>query len=188
METLQHIIQNMINVSPEDLEILACKCSQKSFKKKSFLTTPDQATDEVFFITKGLVRLMICDLEGNEHSIHFALENQWIADYTSFLQNTKGNYYLQAMEPTEAIVMNRDTVNWCYQNTAEGEKMGRLIAEHYFKLMDNRIQNLYCKSPVERYKLMDELFPGIHNRIPQHMIASYIGISPVHLSRIKKLT
>lgn len=70
----------------------------------------------------------------------------------------------------------------------EGNKLGRLIAEYYFLYKDARIANLYELSPKERYDSLTDTFPDIHNRAPQHMIASYLGITAVHLSRLKKAT
>lgn len=64
--------------------------------------------------------------------------------------------------------------------------MGRLIAEWYFIYKDTRIKNLYALTPKERYDQITDVFPNIHNRVPQHMIASYLGITAVHLSRLKK--
>jgi hypothetical protein len=66
-----------------------------------------------------------------------------------------------------------------------GEKLGRLVAEQYFSYHDDRIKQTFSLTPKERYHKIEEVFPGILNRIPQHMIASYLGISSVHLSRIK---
>ncbi|MCB0847724.1 MAG: Crp/Fnr family transcriptional regulator, partial [Bacteroidetes bacterium] len=80
----------------------------------------------------------------------------------------------------------RSSIEWGYQNLTQGDKLGRLIAEFYFIYQDNRINNRYIRSPRERYDSITEIFPNIHNRAPQHMIASYLGITPVHLSRLKK--
>lgn len=82
--------------------------------------------------------------------------------------------------------MPRIAVDWGYKNLRQGERLGRLIAEYYFIYQDNRLKDLYAKTPKERYDSITEVFPNIHNRVPQHMIASYLGISPVHLSRLKK--
>ena len=90
------------------------------------------------------------------------------------------------MEDTKVAVMPRNAIEWGYSHLREGEKLGRLIAEYYFVYLDTRIQHLYTLSPIERYNLMGEIFPNIHNRVPQHMIASYLGITPIHLSRIKR--
>jgi CRP-like cAMP-binding protein len=67
----------------------------------------------------------------------------------------------------------------------QGNKMGRLIAEYYFIYQDDRISNRYVQTPKERYDIIDTIFPSIHQRVPQHMIASYLGITPIHLSRLK---
>jgi hypothetical protein len=93
---------------------------------------------------------------------------------------------MQALEPLEVVVMPRAAIEWGYENLTQGEKLGRLIAEFYFIYQDNRIKNGYALSPKMRYDHITDVFPNIHNRAPQHMIASYLGITPVHLSRLKK--
>ncbi|HMP92016.1 MAG TPA: hypothetical protein PKD90_04040, partial [Phnomibacter sp.] len=84
------------------------------------------------------------------------------------------------------IVLPRSAIDWGYAHLAQGQKLGRLIAEYYFIYQDNRIKNLYTRTPRQRYDAMSDIFPNIHNRVPQHMIASYLGITPVHLSRLKR--
>jgi CRP-like cAMP-binding protein len=176
----------MISISDVEMETFLGQCASKTYKKQAFLSQPGLTPNEVFFIQKGIVRVTVSDQEGTEHTIHFALENQFIADYSSFILRQPALYTLQALETTEAVVMPRSAVEWGYAHLAEGEKLGRLIAEFYFLYQDNRIKNLYARSPKERYDSIAEVFPGIHNRAPQHMIASYLGITPVHLSRLKK--
>lgn len=176
----------MISVSEQEAETFLSFCYKKSFKKKTLISDDDTFIDEVYFIEKGILRVKIVDAEGREHTTHFAIENQFIADYNAFLTQKKSGYQLEAMEDTEVIVLPRKAIAWGYDNMKEGQKLGRLIAEYYFIYLDTRIQHLYTLSPIERYNLMSEIFPNIHNRVPQHMIASYLGITPIHLSRIKK--
>jgi len=161
-------------------------CSIKTIKRKEILSYPNVIPHEVYFINKGLLRLTILDNKGVEHTTHFALENQFICDYSSFIQKTTSFYTLQALEDTEVIIMPRSTIENGYKNFQEGEKLGRLIAEFYFIYQDNRIKNQYARTPKQRYNNISEIFPNIHNRVPQHLIASYLGITPVHLSRLKK--
>ena len=118
--------------------------------------------------------------------MHFAFENQFIADYSAFLLKQPSLYTLQTEEETEVVVMPRAAIDWGYKNLKQGDRLGRLIAEFYFIYQDNRLKNLYARTPKERYDTITEVFPNIHNRVPQHMIASYLGITPVHLSRLKK--
>lgn len=82
-------------------------CYRKSFKKKELLSDDDRFIDEVYFIEQGILRVKITDLEGREHTTHFAIENQFIADYNAFLTKKKSRYQLEAMEDTEVIVLPR---------------------------------------------------------------------------------
>lgn len=176
----------MIALSEDEAAQFMDLCYRCTFPKKTLLSDNDRFIDEVYFIEQGLLRVKITDLEGREHTVHFAMENQFIADYNAFITRKKSKYQLEAMEKTEVTVMPRVAIEWGYSNLQEGEKLGRLIAEYYFIYLDTRIQHLYTLSPIERYERMNGIFPNIHNRVPQHMIASYLGITPIHLSRIKR--
>jgi signal-transduction protein with cAMP-binding, CBS, and nucleotidyltransferase domain len=186
MEQIRHIIQQMINISEEELNDFLHNTSIKTFKRQEIISHPGIVPNDIFFINNGLIRVLIIDNDGNEHSIHFALENQFIADYSHFIQQKPALYKLQALEETEVILLPRKTIEWGYKNLKEGQKMGRLIAEYYFIYQDDRINNTYIRTPKERYDNITNVFPNIHNRVPQHMIASYLGITPIHLSRLKK--
>lgn len=181
-------VQSMISVSEEEMDDFLSRCEEKSFGRHEWLGEPGIVPEHIYFICEGLVRIVISDPKGAEHTIHFATENQFIADYTAFMLRGPSQYGLQALEKTQAVVLPRKAVEWGYSNMREGEKLGRLIAEYYFIYQDNRIRNLYSRTPSERYNAISEVFPNIHNRVPQHMIASYLGITPVHLSRLKRAT
>jgi hypothetical protein len=185
MKTLINAISEMISISDNEAEEFLAFCYRRKFKKKALLSENDRIIDEVYFIEKGIIRVKITDIEGREHTTHFAIENQFIADYNAFITGKKSRYQLEALEDTEAIVLPRKAITWGYTNLRQGDKLGRLIAEYYFIYLDTRVQHLYTMSPKERYDLMGTIFPNIHNRVPQHMIASYLGITPIHLSRLK---
>lgn len=176
----------MIKVSDDELNQFLSGAITKTFKRQEIISRPNTIPHEIFFINKGIIRVSITDNEGIEHTIHFALENQFIADYSNFIQQQPSIYTLQTLEETQAVVLPRTTIEWGYKNLTEGQKMGRLIAEYYFIYQDDRIKNLYVRTPKERYDSITDIFPNIHNRVPQHMIASYLGITPIHLSRLKK--
>lgn len=186
MEQIRHAINEMINVSETEMVELLSKCNQSTFRKNEIVCRYNTVPNEVLFINKGIVRVYVTDNSGIDHTIHFALENQFIADYTSFLLKQPSVYTLQAIEPLDVVVMPRETIMWGYEHLKEGNKLGRLIAEFYFIYQDARIRNAYTRTPKERYDDIVNVFPNIHNRVPQHMIASYLGITPVHLSRLKK--
>lgn len=186
MEQIRQVMKQMINITEEELNTFIGQTVSKTFKRQEIVSRPNTIPNEIFFINKGLIRVLITDHEGTEHTIHFALENQFIADYSNFLQKQPSFYSLQAIEETQVVILPRAAIEWGYENLKGGQKLGRLIAEFYFIYQDDRIKNMYARTPKQRYDSITEVFPNIHNRVPQHMIASYLGITPVHLSRLKK--
>jgi CRP-like cAMP-binding protein len=186
MEQLEGAIRQMIQISEAEMRGLLQDCRLRTFQNKEILSQPGEIPQEIFFILRGMLRVVVDDPKGNEHCIHFAMENQFIADYASFILGQPAMYTLQALEETDVVILPRSAIEWGYENLAQGDKMGRLIAEYYFIYQDNRLRNGYARTPKERYDAISDVFPNIHNRVPQHMIASYLGITPVHLSRLKK--
>lgn len=186
MDQIKQVMKQLIAVSDEELQAFLSRVELRTYKRQEILCYPNIIPNEIFFINRGIIRVFITDHEGNEHTIHFALENQFIADYSNFIQVKPSLYSLQTLEETELVILPRSAIEWGYKHLNEGQKMGRLIAEYYFIYQDQRIQNTYVRSPKERYDNITEVFPNIHNRVPQHMIASYLGITPIHLSRLKK--
>lgn len=186
MNIIREVILSMIQAEDSELDKFLSLITKQNFDRHEILNRPGHIPNDIFFINKGLIRISITNQNGTEHTIHFAFEHQFIADYSCFLQIKPSLYSLQALEKTEVIILPRAAIEWGYKNLKEGEKLGRLIAEYYFIYQDNRILNQYARTPKQRYDSITEVFPDIHNRVPQHMIASYLGISPVHLSRLKK--
>jgi len=186
MQQFIEVIKQMIQISAKEQAEFVSRCISKTFKRNEILSRPGAVPNEIFFISKGLVRVIVTDNAGVDHTIHFAMENQFIADYSCFMLKQPSLYSLVALEETETVVLPRAVVEWGYQNLSKGDRLGRLIAEFYFIYQDHRVANMYARTPKERYDMITDVFPDIHNRAPQHMIASYLGITPVHLSRLKK--
>lgn len=187
MEQIQHVMKQMIDISAVEMDQFLSRARLETIKRQQIISEPGPVPQEIFFINKGIIRVSISDQEGTEHTIHFALENQFIADYSNFIQKQASIYTLTTLEETELVILPRAAIEWGYENLKDGQKMGRLIAEYYFIYQDDRIKNTYIRTPKERYDSITDVFPNIHKRVPQHMIASYLGITPIHLSRLKKM-
>jgi signal-transduction protein with cAMP-binding, CBS, and nucleotidyltransferase domain len=185
-EALSRAISQMITLSDQEIERFLSLCQISNFEPKEFLGIQGEVCNNIFFVIRGTTRSLIIDTSGEEHTIHFSLENQFICDYTSFMLQTPATNSIQAVEETTVVVLPRAAIEWGYGNLQQGDRLGRLIAEYYFIYFDNRLKNQYLFTPAQRYENISKVFPNIHNRVPQHMIASYLGVSPVHLSRLKK--
>lgn len=186
MDQLKFVISGMISIDDREFDSFFSKCHVTDFEPRALLSRQGEQCDSIFFIVEGLTRSLIEDHRGDDHTIHFSIENQFVSEYSSFLRKTPATNSIQALEKTRAVVMPRECIEWGYRNLQQGDRLGRLIAEYYFVYFDSRIKNQYLYSPAERYANITKVFPNIHNRVPQHMIASYLGVSPVHLSRLKK--
>lgn len=110
MEQIRHVMKQMIYASENELDDFLGQATTKTFKRQEILSRPNSVPNEIFFINKGLIRVLITDNQGTEHTIHFALENQFIADYSHFIQKKPSIYSLQTLEETEVVVLPRTTI------------------------------------------------------------------------------
>lgn len=154
-------------------------------RKGEIIAQAGLPVNEVIYLNEGMCRVIAQTAEGEELTTHFAMRGQFICDYSSYLTMKSADYSIQALEDVSYTLISRDLIDWTYSNVVQGHLLGKKIAEYYFTYLDYRIKGLYLLSPVERYERLNQVFPGIQNRVPQYMLASYLGITPVHLSRIK---
>lgn len=185
LETIKKVISNYIEINDEEWSSYSSGFSTQTFKKKEIILAQGDLCREVFFVVEGLLRVFFVDGEGEEKTFHFSFEHTFSADYESFLKKMPSNYSIQALEDTTVVLMSYDMLHGGYKILRNGEKLGRLLAEEYFFIFNDKIQAIYTQSPLERYNRLIQKFPNILQRIPQHYLASYLTISSVHLSRLK---
>jgi|SRR5690554_19214 len=185
LENIKQVISHYIEISDEEWTSYSSAFRVQQFKKKELLLSQGDDCRDVYFVVDGLLRVFFVDSEGEEKTFHFSFENTFSTDYESFLKRIPSNYSIQALEDTTVVLMSFDMLHGGYKNLRNGEKLGRLLAEEYFFIFNDKIQAIYTQSPLERYNKLILKFPNILQRIPQHYIASYLNISSVHLSRLK---
>jgi CRP-like cAMP-binding protein len=183
-KNIHKVISTYIEIGNEEWARYSSMLEVKEVKKKSIILSEGSICREVFFINKGLLRIFFVDNNGEEKTFHFALEKTFATDYKSFLKEIPSNYSIQAMEDTQVLVMSLDMILGGYKTLTNGEKLGRLLAEDYFFMFNDKIHAMYTQTPLARYNDLTSSFPKIFQRVPQHLIASYLNISSVHLSRL----
>lgn len=179
------VISSIIEMSPEEMHYYSNLLSVVKFKKGDMLLKAGDVCRSVFFINKGLCRTFFLNSKGEESTFHFTTEEGFVTDYESLLSIQPAYFSIQALETVEAVVMSHHTIHDGYKNLREGEKLGRVLAERYLFIFTNKVRDMYTETALTRYRRMNSRYPNILQRVPQHMIASYLGISPVHLSRLK---
>ena len=185
IEPLRQYYKNLVpGMSAEGWEICRKLLSLRNVKKREFISREGQVCNHVSFITKGLVRLYHMK-EERENIIGFCNEYNYIADYQSFLMRRPSEMFVQAMEDTELLETTYEGLQEIYRRVPEANLIGRLIAEKLFmEMCENNLSTI--KETIEQryYKLLDQC-PWLPQRVPQYMIASYLGITPEAFSRIK---
>ena len=159
-----------------------------SLKKKDHFITEGTVCDQVGFILKGSVRYYYIK-DGTELTGYFSFENDFTSSYKSYLKQQPSLNYIQALEDTSLITFSYAAMQKMLDNPLLAYKMerfGRLIAEYLICCYEERISSFVAQTPEERYLRMMETDRHIFQRIPQHYIANFLGITPVSLSRIRK--
>lgn len=169
--------------------LLFCQHLQcKTLKKKEFFIEAGQVCAEVGFIVSGSVRLYNVK-DGEEITGYFCLDHEFVSSYKSFLTQQPSIPYIQALEPTQLVIFTHTGLQQMLINNQLAHKMerfGRLIAEHLICCYEDRLAAFIIQTPEERYLHLLNSNTNILQRIPQHYIAQFLGITPVSLSRIKK--
>jgi CRP-like cAMP-binding protein len=178
-------LQNLAPISEEDWEVFSNKFEKKTFEKNSPIITSGEVENYLYFIETGIVRFWI-EVGDNEVTFDFAFEKSFFSAYPSFLTREPTNWNIQTITPTVIWCISHANLQLIYKQTQAGEKIGRLAAENLFIAGAKRKISLLTNTPEELYlMLFDEHLQLIQN-IPQKYLASYIGITPQALSRIRK--
>ena len=180
------LISKYIEVNDNEWEHFTSMLQYKEVRKNEIILSEGSSTPNIYFVLSGVLRTYFVNSDGEEKTFFFSIENSSAADYESFLKGSKSRYTIQALEDASVAIVSLDMLKNIYETLQHGEKLGRIFAEKYFFLWSDRIQDIYTLTPIERYNNMRYQFPDILQRVPQHYIASYLNITPVHLSRLKK--
>jgi CRP-like cAMP-binding protein len=159
-------------------------------KKKQNFTEPGLVCNDFCFVVSGSVRYFHIK-DGEEITGYFSFENEFASSYKSFLTQLPGLNYIQALEDTELITISYQNMQQMLANPLLAYKMerfGRLIAEYYLICYEERIASFINNTPEERYLQLLSTGRDILQRMPQHYIAHFLGITPVSLSRIRRRT
>ncbi|MGN6211389.1 Crp/Fnr family transcriptional regulator [Parafilimonas sp.] len=188
MHELQEHINRFITISSEELNEVLQYFIPLQFKKKQNLLTEGNICKNNYFTVKGCLRLFFINEKGIEQTTQFAIENWWLADYTSFEKQQPSLYNIQAVEKSNVLALSYTNQEKLLQQHPVMERYFRLIHQRAHAAAQFRIKSLYSLSREELYKLFSSAYPEFVQRIPQYLLASFLGFSPEYLSEIRRKT
>ncbi len=160
--------------------------SERTFERGRHLVRAGEAMNDAYFIIKGLVRYYYLTEEGKAFNKHFATAGDFAASMHSFVLQEPCPFFIQALESTDTIVLPNDRLRQLFERHACWERLGRRIAERLALLKEDREKAFLLDSLQVRYSYFLETYPDLVHRIHQYHIASYLGVTEVALSRIRK--
>ncbi len=172
-------------VSNDTLEQFCSKLTERNVAKKDYFVRQGETCRHIAFINEGLLRLFY-DIEGEEHIRQFHFENSFCSEYQSFLTQKPAQMSLQALEDTTLLIISHHDMYDLFAQSKDFERLGRILAEQSFIFVSQRFASMLLESPETRYQRLVQERPKVMQRVPQYMIASYLGITPQALSRIRK--
>jgi CRP-like cAMP-binding protein len=179
-------LKNRLTITEEQaLEAVSC-LKTKTIKKGQVLLSEGDLKSEEYFINSGLLRYFSIDDKGKEHIIQFAPEDWMLADRDTSVFNEPSKFYIDAIEDTEVVLIKKDFFPAIKNIVPEILELNILMLHNSIRFMQKRINMLLSATAEERYLDFIKLYPNLMLRVPQWMIASYLGITPESLSRVRK--
>jgi CRP/FNR family transcriptional regulator, anaerobic regulatory protein len=184
-QQIMQSIKSIVSLNEEEENAFISILEIRPYKKKEFLLKEGKVCDKISYINSGCVRLFY-NIEGNEKTVQFFLKDSWYTDYASFLTGKPTVENMQAIEDGIIVQFKKDDVNNLYNLYPSIERLGRIMAENAFISL-LKLNNMNSnEEPEQRYLNLIKQRPEVVEKIPQHYIASYLGLQPQSLSRIRK--
>jgi len=179
-------INKYVALNEEETLILLKYVKQIKVKKKEYLLREGQTCRSQLFVQEGCLRMFFISGKGMEQTTHFAMEGWWLADYMSLDTRTPSSFYIQAIENSELLSIDHDAQNRLLEEVPRLEKYFRMIMQKAYAAAQLRIKYLYDFSKEEGYRHFLSKFPEFAGRVPQYMLASYLGLTPEYMSEIRR--
>lgn len=179
-------IRSRVELSDKEFQICRNYFTPKKIRKKQFFLLEGDVCRSIAFVVSGCLRVYTIDAKGIEHIVQFAVVDWWVGDLHSYLSGLPGDYYIDALEDSELLLLERDAREELLKAVPGMERFFRLLLEANYIATHQRIVDSLSASAEERYIKFTRTYPELIEQIPQHHIASFLGITPQSLSRIRK--
>jgi len=187
VDQLIEYFANYIPLKELEKTALTERISERKIKRRQFILQENDACKHYTFVVSGCFKMYGVDDNGTEHNIQFAAENEWIMDISSFHSGKASGLYIEAIEPSVILQIDQTNLIYLYHNHPKFDRIFRVIVEEKFIELQNRVLQNISSTADGRYATFLQQYPKLANKLPNTQIASYIGITPEFLSKIRRL-
>jgi CRP-like cAMP-binding protein len=185
IQQLEQYISARVKLTDEEFSLVAAAFTEKKLRRRQFLLQAGEVCRHVAFVCSGALRLFSIDARGQEHVLQFALENWWISDRKSVIEESPSEFNIEAIEDSQLLVISKENLDRLQKDVPSFLYMMQGMQQNNFIATQMRLQASLSMTAEERYHDFISRYPDIWQRVPQHMIASYLGLSPETLSRVR---
>ncbi len=186
MNTLLHYFGDKITVSEDLANNLKQLAIEKEFEKGTIIQKNNSFKKEHIFVSEGCLRSFFVDKNGKEHTVQFAVKNWWISDYTTLYTNESSVLTIESVSKSKVLIIDALKMEQLFNEFSELERFQRKNFERHLASLQKRVLNLLSLSALEKYEKFIKNYADFLSYIPNYQIASYLGITPESLSRIRK--
>ncbi len=186
IEPLISFFDRLIPLNKEEKELVSKIFHPRLFRKRQYVLQEGDVSTQFYFVVRGCLRLYKIDEKGNAHILQFASENYWINDLGSFHGVKPTALNMDALEDTVVLQISRDDLKTLYTRAPKFDRIFRVLLENSFIRLQERLLQNISSTAEDRYQSFLEIYPHLINRLSQVQIASYLGITPEFLSRLRK--
>lgn len=186
LDTFFDKLSKWVTLTEAEKAIFRQHVTVKKLRKHQYFLQEGETCRSVAFVSKGMLRSYLVDEKNNEHIIQFAPEGWFISDISSFINEDKSDLNIDAVEDSELILISKTAHVYLETAVPEFFKFNYTQYRGAYISLQKRLIDMFTLSTDERYTKLLDLYPDITQRVPQHMIASYLGLTPETLSRVRK--
>lgn len=185
IEPLLNYFNKIIALNNEEKQLVTEKFQPRLYRKRQYILQEGDVCKQMNFVVRGCLRMFAIDDKGNTHILQFAAENWWITDISSFYERKNSKLNIDALEDTMVLQISFENLTSLYNEAPKFNRIFRVLIENSHVALQKRLLQNISSTAEERYLSFIQTYPQLSNRIPQTQIASYLGITPEFVSRIR---
>ena len=184
-ELLKKSIQEHVSLSDEEWELCKNNFRPKRMLKRQFLLQEGDVCRKLAFVEKGALYSYSVDSKGNRHVLRFAFDGWWMANLQSFFTDEPTRLNIEVLEDSELLLLDRNNHEKLLEEIPAYERYHRIILQNAYIAIQQRVENALGRTAEEKYARLIKHSPEFMNRVPLNLVASYLGMSPETLSRVR---
>lgn len=185
MENIIKHFEKYLPLDDKEKEALTCRLTERKIKRKQYILQEGDICKNFTYVVEGCFKMYGVDNSGTEHNLVFTAEDDWITDIDSLHKERPSKLFIEAVEPSVILQISKGDLWYLYTNYPKFDRNFRVIIEDKYIELQNRLLQTFSSTAYERYEAFLEQYPKLANRLPNTQIASYLGITPEFLSKIR---